>query len=258
MEPRDLAAILEAMLFAADRPLTVAQLVRGVDDDDVSATEVKDALEHLMERSAEPDRGVQLMRFGSGYQLLTREAYAPFVDRIAANRRASRLSRAALETAAVIGYKQPITRHEIERIRGVDVGAVLQTLLERNLIMIKGRDTGPGRPLLYGTTQEFLEYFGLSKITDLPQLDEIAALAREKGSAVWTDDERSRFERHGVEPDTVPPPREEGGEPPEGEAPAESDAYASAWAGDEPAPAEDAPPLVDDEVPDEAPSPPAP
>jgi segregation and condensation protein B len=209
METEALTPLIEALLFASADPLTVGQIVKMVDEEDVTAAEVKAVLDALLEAYENPPRGFQLVKLGQGYQILTRERYAPWVERLAAGRRGMRLSRAALETAAVIGYKQPITRHEIERIRGVDVGAVLQTLLERNLIMIKGRDNGPGRPLLYGTTQEFLEYFGLARLNDLPQLDEIAALAREKGGASWTDDERNRFVRHGVEPDSVPSPWDE-------------------------------------------------
>jgi segregation and condensation protein B len=122
-----------------------------------------------------------------------------------------------------------MTRHEIERIRGVDVGAVLQTLLERDLIMIKGRDAGPGRALLYGTTQEFLEYFGLSRLADLPQLDEIAALAREKGTAGWTEEERDRLAKHGVEPESVPGPWQDEAQ----DAPAAGESAAQAPAGEE-------------------------
>jgi len=170
---------------------------------------VKAVLDVLSEHYEVQPRGFKLVKLGSGYQIVTRERYAPWVEAMVAGKRKARLSRAALETAAVIGYKQPITRLDVERIRGVDAGAVLNTLLERNLIMIKGRDPGPGRPLLYGTTQEFLDYFGLAKLTDLPRLDEIAAVARTEAPAMWDDSERARFEKHGVEPDTVPLPGEE-------------------------------------------------
>jgi segregation and condensation protein B len=148
------------------------------------------------------------VHLGHGVQVVTRGRYAPWIESLLAGRRKARLSRAALETAAVIAYKQPITRLDIERIRGVDVGAVLSTLLERNLILIKGRDAGPGRPLLYGTTQGFLDYFGLSRLTDLPRLDEIAALAKAQAQSVWADDEIARFEKHGVDAAEVPFPEE--------------------------------------------------
>jgi segregation and condensation protein B len=228
MEPSDLVVLVEALLFAADQPLTAQQIAKVVDDEAVKTPDVQAAVDALARRYDDEERGFQLLRFGNGHQIVTRERFAPWVETLVAGTQKARLSRAALETAAVIGYKQPITRMEIERIRGVDVGGVLQTLVERNLVMIKGRDPGPGRPLLYGTTQEFLDYFGLSRLSDLPQLDEIAALARAEASTVWTEDERSRFEKHGVEPDSVPPPIEpepvEGGprdeEPLEAESPA--------------------------------------
>jgi segregation and condensation protein B len=196
MQPHELPSLLEALLFAADQPITAAALAKAVDDPEVTAGAVTEALEALGARYAEEDRGFKLVRLGNGWQMVTHERYAPWVKALLAGRQKARLSRAALETAAVIAYKQPITRLGIERIRGVDAGGVLNTLLERGLIMIKGRDPGPGRPLLYGTTQGFLDYFGLAKLSELPRMDEIAALARAEGA--WNEDERIRLERHGI------------------------------------------------------------
>jgi len=213
MQPHELSPLIEALLFASDQPLTAAALVKAVDDDDVGAPEVKQVLEGLIQNYDVHPRGFKLVRLGNGYQILTRERYAPWVKGMLSGRQKIRLSRAALETAAVISYKQPITRLGIERVRGVDVGGVLNTLLERGLVMIKGRDPGPGRPLLYGTTQTFLEYFGLSKLSDLPRMEEIAALAQAEGSEDWDEKERARFERHGVEAATVPFPGSEEEEP---------------------------------------------
>ncbi len=218
MESHDLAALVEALLFVCDQPITVAALVKAVDDESVTAVEVRAALEALEQGYGAGERGIRLARLGNGYQVVTRERFAPWIEPFLAGRRKARLSRAALETAAVIAYKQPITRGEVERIRGVDVGAVLTTLLERNLILIKGRDPGPGRPLLYGTTQAFLDYFGLSRLADLPRLDEIAALARAEAPALWEEDEIARFEKHGVDAAEVPFPEPEA--PPEDEHPA--------------------------------------
>jgi segregation and condensation protein B len=206
METLDLTPLLEALLFVSDQPVTVAALVKTVDDETVTAVEVRAALDALAEAYDAENRGFHLARLGSGYQVVTRERYAPWIESFLAGRRKARLSRAALETVAVVAYKQPITRGDIERIRGVDIGAVLTTLLERNLILIKGRDPGPGRPLLYGTTQGFLDYFGLSRLTDLPRLDEIAALAKAEAPAMWGDEEIARFEKHGVDATAVPFP----------------------------------------------------
>jgi segregation and condensation protein B len=209
MEPHELSPLVEALLFAAAEPVTVNALVKAVDDEGTGPAEVRAVLDVLAEHYEVQPRGFRLVKLGNGFQIVTRERYAPWVEAMVAGKRKTRLSRAALETAAVIAYKQPITRLDVERIRGVDAGAVLNTLLERSLIMIKGRDPGPGRPLLYGTTQEFLDYFGLAKVTDLPRLDEIAALARSEAPAMWDESERARFEKHGVEPDTVPAPGDE-------------------------------------------------
>ena len=208
MESSELLPILEALLFVSDQPLTVNTLVRTLNDGDITAAEVKDALDRLQAEYDAQNRGWKLLRLGSGYQIVTRERHAPYVKELLAGRQKARLSRAALETIAVIAYKQPLGRLEIERIRGVDAGGVLNTLLERGLIMIKGRDPGPGRPLLYGTTQTFLDYFNLAKLTDLPNMDEIAALARSEGPE-WSEAERNRLERHGIEPDSLVPPPEE-------------------------------------------------
>lgn len=209
MQPHELSPLIEALLFVANQPLTVGALVKAVDDDDVGVSEVKQVLDALMNNYDTHPRGFKLVRLGNGYQVLTRERYAPWVKGMLSGRRKIRLSRASLETAAVIAYKQPMTRLGIEGVRGVDVGGVLNTLLERGLVMIKGRDPGPGRPLLYGTTQAFLEYFGLSNLSDLPRMEEIVALAQAEGNEDWDEKERARFERYGVEPESVPFPGSE-------------------------------------------------
>lgn len=196
MERHERAPVIEAMLFASDEPLTIPALRKVVED--LSPAELREVLEQLRAEYDEAGRGVSLMEVAGGFILVTRESCAPWVERLMKGKRKVRLSRAAIETVAVIAYKQPITRSEVERIRGVDAGGVLATLLERDLVMIKGRAPGPGQPLLYGTTQEFLNYFGLSRISDLPRLDEISALAAR--NPAWSDVEKARFEKAGVDP----------------------------------------------------------
>lgn len=208
MQPHELTPLVEALLFASNRPLTPQALAKAIADDAVTAADVRQTLDVMTEAYEAQPRGFQLARMGQGYQLLSHARYAPWVESLLAGKRKARLSRAALETAAVIAYKQPIHRLEVERIRGVDAGGVLNTLLERGLITIKGRDDGPGRALLYGTTQEFLEYFGLSKLSDLPRLDEIATLAKPETVTLWDEDERARFEKHGVDSEELPSPEE--------------------------------------------------
>jgi len=188
--------VVEALLFASDEPLNIVAIRKVIED--LTAGQVKDILETLKAEYELEGRGVALLEIAGGYVLSTRETCAPWVEKMMKGKRRIRLSRAALETVAVVAYKQPIGRGEIERIRGVDAGGVLATLLERDLVMIKGRDTGPGKPLLYGTTQEFLNYFGLNKISDLPRLDELSAMAAKHPE--WSEAEKARMEKAGLEP----------------------------------------------------------
>jgi segregation and condensation protein B len=125
-------------------------------------------------------RGFRLKQLAGGYALLTDPALAEWVSKLLRGKRKMRLSRPALETMAIIAYKQPVTKSEIDEIRGVDTSAVLATLLERNLVTIRGRSKVVGRPLLYGTTQEFLDYFGLKEIAELPRPEELRALVAAK------------------------------------------------------------------------------
>ena len=169
-----LRSILESLLFAAAEPVPLGKLLAvlpGYDKRDVVR-----ALAELGDEYARDERGFRLQQVAGGYQLRTTAANAEFVKALLAQRPV-RLSRASLETLAVIAYRQPVTRPEIEAIRGVDVDAVLTTLLERRLVRVLGRKDVVGRPLLYGTTPEFLETFGLKDLASLPTLEEIGASA---------------------------------------------------------------------------------
>jgi segregation and condensation protein B len=166
-------AAVEALLFAADRPLTVAQLARALPAG-VGAREVRAQLKAIAEDLAGSERGFELREIAGGWQLLTREKFAPYVARLKRAAAAKKLSGPALETLAVAAYKQPVTRAEIERIRGVNCGDMLRSLLEKRLVRIAGRSSELGNPLLYGTTQEFLEHFGLKSIADLPRSAELS------------------------------------------------------------------------------------
>jgi segregation and condensation protein B len=122
---------------------------------------------------------MRIIEVAGGFQIVSKEDYASYVQKLYKGRQASRLTQRALETLAIIAYKQPITKHEIENIRGVNVDGVVKTLLERNLVTIEGRQKAPGNPLLYGTTKYFLEYFGLKSLEALPKLKEIDELLKE-------------------------------------------------------------------------------
>lgn len=167
-------SIAESLLFASDRPLSVDTLKELMKDVDVQ--QIEEAIEGLRRQYDQDGHSFQIVQVAGGYQICSRPQYARWIQGLFRSRARSRLSKPALETLAIIAYKQPIVRAEIESLRGVRVDGVLQTLLERNLIAIKGRKVTVGRPLLYGTTAEFLRYFGLNKITDLPAKGELRAL----------------------------------------------------------------------------------
>jgi segregation and condensation protein B len=174
MEREDIKSIIESLLFVADNPLTIQRLgevLEGVEQKDLRAT-----LDELQAELESGRRGVRLVEVAGGYQLRTAKVNADWVKKLLGGRPA-RMGRATLETLAIIAYRQPITRAEIEAIRGVDVDGVINTLLERNLIRAVARKDVPGRPFLYGTTPEFLQLFNLKDLTHLPTLKEMEEIA---------------------------------------------------------------------------------
>jgi segregation and condensation protein B len=173
MEEERLKAILESLLFAAGEPVALAQLANALDS--VPREEIRRALAGMATDYANGNRGIMLDEVAGGYQLRTPREHAMYVRRLLAAK-PPRLSRPLLETLAIIAYRQPITRPEIEQLRGVDTGGVLDTLSERGLIKIAGRKDAPGRPMMYSTTPEFLELFGLKDIDSLPDLEEFRAI----------------------------------------------------------------------------------
>jgi len=169
-----LGSILESLLFSSAEPVPLSKLLAVLPG--YEKRDVVRALGALAEEYVGDERGFRLQQVAGGYQLRTAPANADFVKALLAQRPV-RLTRASLETLAVIAYRQPVTRPEIEAIRGVDVDAVLTTLLERRLVRVLGRKDVVGRPLLYGTTAEFLETFGLKDLASLPTLEELGASA---------------------------------------------------------------------------------
>lgn len=174
MDRQEQRRIVEGLLLAAPEPLTAQRLGELVPD--ASAETVGELVTELNAEYAQQGRGFEISEVAGGWQLRTCADLAEFV-RALHPRRAARLSRAALETLAVVAYKQPITRAEIEHVRGVDAGAVLRSLLERELVRIAGHREIPGRPMLYATTRRFLEVFGLSALEDLPSLRDLQEIA---------------------------------------------------------------------------------
>jgi len=163
--------VVEAILFAADAPLTPAKIVSilGVG----SARDVRKHVESLNQRYAAQRAAFRIEKLAGGYQMLTLPAYNTWIRRLKQSRQDSKLSQAAMETLAVVAYKQPVVRADIEAIRGVAVGEMLNRLRELGLVKIVGRAEDVGRPMLYGTTKRFLEILGLSGLNDLPEVEEL-------------------------------------------------------------------------------------
>lgn len=182
-----LAQLLEAALFSASRPLTAEELATL--DADASPADVRVALEQLREHYDFNQHGVELVEMAGGYQILTRPVHAAAIERAQFSVRMPKLTAATLETLAVIAYRQPVGRLEIEEIRGVSAAGVLRSLQERGLIEVVGRSEALGRPLLYGTTALFLELLGLRDLADLPKAEELTiALQPHRASAEGADD----------------------------------------------------------------------
>ena len=172
--------IVEALLFVADSPLSLAQLAKVLETED--RAQLKEALSELQNDYNETQRAFELVEVAGGYRLRTRTELAFWLRKLR-RQQVTRLSAAALETLAVIAYKQPVLKVEVERLRGVDVGGVLRLLMEKDLAKVVGRKDLPGRPLIYGTTKRFLETFDLKDLNDLPSLKEMEAILGENGQA---------------------------------------------------------------------------
>ena len=161
--------IVEALLFASDAPLEAERIRDVLDLENVGAARA--LVDELRVRYEEASHALTIQEVGGGYRMVTRPELAPWLVRLARARTRVRLSRASLETLAIVGYKQPISRPEVDAIRGVNSEGVLDSLLERRLIRIAGRKEAPGRPFLYETTREFLIAFGLRDLNDLPKVE---------------------------------------------------------------------------------------
>ncbi len=170
MDRSDVKPILEGILFVSDSPVRLETLAEILPE--LSKEEILDEISRIKTEYEDDSRGMELVEVAGGYQFRTKPRWAEWINRLKRGK-AVKLSRSALETLAIIAYRQPIIRPTIEEIRGVDSGHVLRTLMEKDLIKMVGRKDLPGRPMIYGTTKTFLELFGLSALTDLPTLKEI-------------------------------------------------------------------------------------
>lgn len=200
MDRLTLIRAIEAILFVSGEPVTLKRLEQAFTQDGVRYADVKAAMGDLARDYV--GRGVEVVEISGGYQMRTSPDVAQHIIKMDAPR-PTKLTQAAMETLAIIAYRQPVTRAEAEDVRGVDCGAVVRSLVERGLIRVVGKKDVPGRPLLYGTTKKFLEVFGLSSLVDLPTLRQIEEITAMSGEEEPTE------EGSGTPPATPPPATEE-------------------------------------------------
>lgn len=186
MTDAELKRILEALLLVSEKSLLIDQ-ARQVLGPEVEPAEIRRLLTELAGEYALGARGIQIVEVAEGFQMVTDPALASYVTQLTRRVRAVRLTRPSLETLAIVAYRQPVTRVEMEQVRGVDVDGVLETLFKLNLIRVMGRKETVGRPILYGTTREFLDHFGLKSLDSLPSLEDLQRSAPQE--AVSSDPE---------------------------------------------------------------------
>lgn len=177
---------IEALLFASEKPLAIEQIRNALGG--LEATAIRSQLEELKAEYEQNNRGLRVVEIAGGFQMTSATAFAPFLKKLFKARHAERLSKPALETLAIIAYKQPLTKLEVELLRNVNVDGVISNLVEKNLIRVTGRKKAPGRPLLFGTTRQFLEYFGLKSLDELPKMEEFSEMADKQNLAEVTNE----------------------------------------------------------------------
>jgi segregation and condensation protein B len=169
--------VIESLLFVCDKPLAIEQIRNVLDN--LSTVEIRKILEEMQVEYEKENRGVRLVEIAGGFQLVTPVNLAPFLKKLYKQRHIERVSGPALETLAIIAYKQPVTKSEIQMLRSVNVDGVVHSLLEKELIRVAGRKNSPGRPRVYGTTRQFLERFGLKSLEELPRIEEFSKIAQQ-------------------------------------------------------------------------------
>ncbi len=188
MNEQECVRVVEGLIFASETPLSLQQMHAILEPEGFDAKAVKKAVAELAKALEENHSALQVVETAGGYRLVTRKELGPWIRKLVRPRKV-RLSAASLEVLAIIAYKQPVTTPEVEAIRGVNSAGVMKTLLERNLIRVAGRMDAVGNPIMYATTREFLEYFGLRSLKDLPALKEFQEIIEERGEALQLIDE---------------------------------------------------------------------
>lgn len=174
MPEDNIKSVIEALLFATDKPLTIDQAKSVLDN--LGASEIRALIEELKSEYEQSNRGIRICEVAGGFQMITSPHLASFLKKLFKVRHVERLSKPALQTLAIVAYKQPVTKLEIESLRNVNVDGVTENLLEKNLIRISGRKKAPGRPYVFSTTRQFLEYFGLKSLEELPKMQDFSSL----------------------------------------------------------------------------------
>ncbi len=184
-ENNRLKGVIESLLLVSEKPLLLEQIKEVLEG--IDAKTIQSLIQELKLEYENRKSGISIIEIAGGYQMSTSSDYAPYLKKFYNIKHKEKLSTPSLETLAIIAYKQPLTRLEIESIRGVNVDGVIKTLLEKGVIRIAGRKDAPGRPFVYGTTRQFLEYFGLKSLDELPEIEEftkLATVAEEEKDAV--------------------------------------------------------------------------
>ncbi len=207
MEIEKLKQVLESLLFVSETPLSAKRASNIIKD--TSVEEVQKAFTELLDEINQLNRSFQLVQIAEGFQIVTRPEYHRWAKELYKIISKTRLSKAALEALAIIAYKQPVTRAEVEAIRGVEVSNLVQNLLEKKMIRILGRAETAGRPLLYGTTHEFLIHFGLKDLSDMPKVSEIQELAGDKPSPEFLKEMEGELRRRESKLGLAPAPEDE-------------------------------------------------
>ncbi len=178
MEENNLKSAVEALIFASEKPITAEQIRKVLGD--LDSPTVNKIIGELKAEYEAQNRGIRVVEIAGGFQMITNSNFSPFLKKLFKHRFSEKLSKPALESLAIIAYKQPLTKAEIESLRNVNVDGVIKSLVDKNLIRICGRKKVPGRPFVFGTTREFLEHFGLKSLADLPKMEDFTAMAELK------------------------------------------------------------------------------
>lgn len=185
---------LEALIFSSNQPIALSEIKNCVEESlgtTFKEEELKASIQNLVEKFQSPAYAIEIIQMAGGWQFVTKAAYHSTIGIFLRQHSNKRLSRSALETLSIIAYKQPVSKSDLEKIRGVNCDYAIQKLMEKELVEITGRDEGPGRPLLYGTSEKFMDYFGLNSLSELPKLKEFESPSNEIGNPTVSDEKEN-------------------------------------------------------------------